>query len=177
MKNKIISSSLFSNQWEYLYELAAVIVPCIIILIGFWILGEFCYYIINNITKSKKLNPTIIKLLARAVKKIVLIIGIIYALASLGIDVSAIIAGLGWTGFALGFALKDILSNFISGILILLYNTFKVGDYIQIDKYEGTVVDITLRYTTIKKDGKDILVPNSFLFSKPISISLESNNE
>ena len=74
MKNKIISSSLFSNQWEYLYELAAVIVPCIIILIGFWILGEFCYYIINNITKSKKLNPTIIKLLARAVKKIVLII-------------------------------------------------------------------------------------------------------
>ena len=96
--------------------------------------------------------------------------GLITALGTLGVDISAMVAGLGLTGFALGFALKDILSNLISGILILLYEPFKLNDSIVIDKYEGKVVDINLRYTTITKEGKEVLVPNSFLFSKPIIV-------
>ena len=75
-------------------------------------------------------NPALIRLLGKAIKNILLLIGVISALGTIGIDISAMVAGLGLTGFALGFALKDILSNLISGVLILLYEPFKLNDSI-----------------------------------------------
>ena len=73
-----------------------------------------------------------------------MIIGFITALGTMGIDVSAIVAGLGLTGFAFGFAFKDMLSNFISGIMIFIYEPFKLGDTIEVDGKTGKVVDINL---------------------------------
>ena len=125
---------------------------------------------INSLSLAKHLNPAIVRLLGRTAKNLLILLGLITALGTLGADVSAMVAGLGLTGFALGFALKDILSNLISGILILLYEPFKLNDSIVVDKYEGKVVDINLRYTTISQAGNDVLVPNSFLFSKPIKV-------
>ena len=58
----------------------------------------------------------------------------------MGINVSAIVAGLGLTGFAFGFAFKDMLSNFISGILIFIYEPFKLGDTIIVDGKEGELL-------------------------------------
>jgi small-conductance mechanosensitive channel len=84
--------------------------------------------------------------------------------------VSALVAGLGLTGFALGFALKDTISNLISGILILLYKPFKIGDRIKISGYEGIVVSIDLRYTELDAEGNKILIPNSKLFTNPIEV-------
>ena len=127
--------------------------------------------VINSLSLAKHLNPAIVRLLGRTAKNLLILLGLITALGTLGVDVSAMVAGLGLTGFALGFALKDILSNLISGILILLYEPFKLNDSIVVDKYEGKVVDINLRYTTISQAGNDVLVPNSFLFSKPISVN------
>jgi len=127
--------------------------------------------VINSLSLAKHLNPAIVRLLGRTAKNLLILLGLITALGTLGADVSAMVAGLGLTGFALGFALKDILSNLISGILILLYEPFKLNDSIVVDKYEGKVVDINLRYTTISQAGNDVLVPNSFLFSKPISVN------
>ena len=124
-----------------------------------------------SLSLAKKLNPAIVRLLGRTAKNLLTLLGLITALGTLGVDVSAMVAGLGLTGFALGFALKDILSNLISGILILLYEPFKLNDSIVVDKYEGKVVDINLRYTAISQAGNDVLVPNSFLFSKPISVN------
>ena len=80
------------------------------------------------------------------------------------------VAGLGLTGFALGFAMKDILSNVISGILILVYRPFIENDFIKVDKYEGTVEEINLRYTIINQDKEQILIPNSFVYSKPVIV-------
>ena len=93
------------------------------------------------------------------------------ALGTLGIDVSAMVAGLGLTGFAISFALKDTLSNFISGVLVLIYKPFNINDSIEIDKYKGVVIDVNLRYTVINQEGNEVLVPNSFIFSKPIIIN------
>ena len=83
---------------------------------------------------------------------------------------SALVAGLGLTGFALGFALKDTISNLISGVLILLYKPFKIGDRIKISGYEGIVVSIDLRYTELDAEGNKILIPNSKLFTNPIEV-------
>ena len=140
------------------------------IFISFWLVGFIVKMVINSISMANSLNPAVIKLLGQTAKNLLILLGFNTALGTLGVDVSAMVAGLGLTGFALGFALKDILANLISGILILLYEPFKINDQIIVDKYEGVVVDINLRYTMIKQDDADILVPNSFLFSKPIKV-------
>ena len=89
---------------------------------------------------------------------------------TLGINISAIVAGLGLTGFAFGFAFKDMLSNFISGILIFIYEPFKLGDSIEVEKKTGKVIDINLRYVTIETENQKVLIPNSISVSKVIAV-------
>ncbi|MER3447526.1 MAG: hypothetical protein C4291_12135 [Candidatus Dadabacteria bacterium] len=57
---------------------------------------------------------------------------------------------MGLTGFAIGFALKDILSNFVAGILMLIYHPYRCSDYISVSGLGGTVIEIDLRYTTLQ---------------------------
>ena len=99
-----------------------------------------------------------------------LILGLITALGTLGVNISAIVAGLGLTGFAFGFAFKDMLSNFISGVLIFIYEPFKLGDTIEVEGKTGKVIDINLRYVTIEAEDQKVLVPNSISVSKVISV-------
>jgi small-conductance mechanosensitive channel len=99
-----------------------------------------------------------------------MIFGFVTALGTLGINVSALVAGLGLTGFALGFALKDTISNLLSGVLILLYRPFVMGNRIKISGYEGIVISIDLRYTELDAEGNKVLIPNSKLFTDPITV-------
>ena len=99
-----------------------------------------------------------------------LILGLITALGTLGVNISAIVAGLGLTGFAFGFAFKDMLSNVISGALIFIYEPFKLGDTIEVEGKTGKVIDINLRYVTIEAEDQTVLVPNSISVSKVISV-------
>jgi small-conductance mechanosensitive channel len=109
-------------------------------------------------------------LLARAIRVSLIIFGFVTALGTLGVDISALVAGLGLTGFALGFALKDTISNLLSGILILLYRPFEVGSRIYVAGNEGIVVSIDLRYTELAFENKKILIPNAKLFVDPIIV-------
>ena len=164
-------SKFSQGLYQMIIDHIPQLLPALSLFIGFYIVGSVVKKVISSFSLSKHLNPAIVRLLGRTAKNLLILLGFITALGTLGVDVSAMVAGLGLTGFALGFALKDILSNLISGILILLYEPFKLNDSIVVDKYEGKVVDINLRYTTISQSGNDILVPNSFLFSKPISVN------
>ena len=164
-------SKLSQELYQIIIDHIPQLVSALSLFIGFYIAGMVVKKVINSLSLAKHLNPAIVRLLGRTAKNLLILLGLITALGTLGADVSAMVAGLGLTGFALGFALKDILSNLISGILILLYEPFKLNDSIVVDKYEGKVVDINLRYTTISQAGNDVLVPNSFLFSKPISVN------
>jgi small-conductance mechanosensitive channel len=100
-----------------------------------------------------------------------LIFGFITSLGTLGINVSALVAGLGLTGFALGFAFRDALSNVLAGVMILLYHPFHRGDRVNITGLEGEVTGIDLRYTTLQNEGKTFLIPNSILLTNAISVS------
>ncbi len=88
----------------------------------------------------------------------------------MGVDVSALVAGLGLTGFALGFALRDAVSNLLAGILIILYQPFRPGDRIEVAGSAGTVVGVNLRYTVLDAGDRRILVPNSTLFSNSVTV-------
>ena len=76
---------------------------------------------------------------------------------------SAIVAGLGLTGFAFCFAFKDMLSNFISGVLIFIYEPFKLFNTIEVEGKTGKVININLRYVTIEAENQTVLIPNSSL--------------
>jgi small conductance mechanosensitive channel len=90
-------------------------------------------------------------------------------LAQLGVNVTAIVAGLGITGLALGFAAKDTLENFISGVTILLDKPFKVGDTIRIEDVYGTVDDISLRSTRVRTLANRVLVmPNTLMINQKL---------
>jgi small conductance mechanosensitive channel len=142
----------------------------IVIFLVFLILAKVIKRIITNNAERLKLDRNLILLLARTSSITLIIFGFITALGTLGINVSALVAGLGLTGFALGFALKDTISNLISGVLILLYKPFKIGNRIKISGYEGIVVSIDLRYTELDAEGNKILIPNSKLFTNPIEV-------
>jgi len=150
----------------WLPKLAAVIV----VIVFFFILSRIIRGVIIRATRKLNIENNLAFLLARTSSIILIIFGIVTALGTLGINVSAIVAGLGLTGFALGFALKDTISNLLSGILILLYQPFKIGNTIKLSGYEGKVVSIDLRYTELDSEGNRVLIPNSKLFTDPITV-------
>ncbi len=115
----------------------------------------------------------VISLLASSSYLAIISIGLITALAKLGINITALVAGLGLTGFALGFAMKDIISNLLAGVLLILMSPFRVGDTIKVGSHRGKVVEINLRYTVIEGDGERILIPNSTMFTNIISVKKE----
>jgi small-conductance mechanosensitive channel len=105
-------------------------------------------------------------LLSRVYYYGILIFGIITALGAAGLNVTALVTGLGLTGFALGFALKDVLSNLLSGIMLLLYRPFNIGDHIRMGEYEGRIETIRMRDTLVRAaDGRLIVIPNTKLIT------------
>ena len=100
--------------------------PTFLLAIGTFLLflvgGIIFKAIVLRIMNEKSLHVNISRVLAGIIKNIMLILGLITALGTMGVNISAIVAGLGLTGFAFGFAFKDMLSNFISGGLFLSMN-------------------------------------------------------
>jgi small-conductance mechanosensitive channel len=112
-------------------------------------------------------------IVTRGIKVSLLLVGVVTALGTLGVNVAAMVTGLGLTGFAVGFALKDIISNALAGVLILMYQPFRRSDRISVFSniaLEGEVIHIDLRYTTLEVADRRILVPNSYLFTNCITI-------
>ncbi len=162
------------NLVQYLLNEATLWLPrvigVVVILVVFFILAKIAKRIINNTAERLKLDSNLTSLLARTSNITLMIFGLITALGTLGINVSALVAGLGLTGFALGFAMKDTISNLLSGVLILLYRPFELGNRIKVSGYEGIVISIDLRYTELDSEGNKVLIPNSKLFTDPITV-------
>ena len=162
------------NLVQYLLDEGTVwllrMIGVVAILITFYIISKVLKRIIITAAGRLELDQNLIALFARVSSVMVMIFGFVTALGTVGVDVSALVAGLGLTGFALGFALKDTISNLLAGVLILLYQPFQVGDRIKISSFEGLVVSIDLRYTKLEAESSTVLIPNAKLFTDPITI-------
>ena len=91
-------------------------------------------------------------------------------LGRLGVDVTPIIAGLGVTGFILGFAFQESLGNLASGLMIAINEPFKIGDYVVIAGLEGVVQKVDMMATTLATgDNKKIVIPNKSAWGGPIT--------
>ncbi|MEE9613527.1 MAG: mechanosensitive ion channel domain-containing protein [Thermodesulfobacteriota bacterium] len=160
--------------WEGFLVQAADYAPKLllglVVFFAFWLAASMIGKFIRRFGERTGLDPHVLNLIRQVVKTTLIVLGLVTALGTVGINVSALVAGLGLMGFALGFALKDALSNLLSGVLILVYRPFKIDDRISVAGIEGAVANIDLRYTTLKDKGKTYLIPNSTLFTKAITI-------
>ena len=143
-----------------------------LILAAFWVGSTICKKVIRRVARSQDPGrQDVINLLAEIARLALLVFGAVTALGTVGVNISALVAGLGLTGFALGFAFRDALSNILAGVLIVFYHPFRRGDHLAVMGLEGTVTGIDLRYTTLKRDDKTFLIPNATLFTNPLSLT------
>jgi small conductance mechanosensitive channel len=102
-------------------------------------------------------------------RSVIIMLGLLIALSQLGISLGPLLAGLGIAGFVIGFALQDSLSNFASGIMILIYKPFDVGDLVEIGGAFGTVSHMSLVNTTVLTiDNQTLVVPNNSIWKNVI---------
>lgn len=141
-----------------------------ILLALFWAVATLARNVARKSLKRFTHIPWAVRLLiVRSIYLTTLVVGIIVALSAANIDVTTLIASLGVAGFAIGFALKDILENFIAGILLLFARPFEIGDQVKLGEFEGTVTDIQIRTTTLHTySGEQVAIPNSKVFSNPV---------
>lgn len=146
-----------------------ILLGCMLFVL-FYLVARGVRFVIVKTGYSTRLNDDVCELMGKIIGALIVLFGLVTALGTMGVDVSALVASLGLTGFALGFAFKDMLSNVLAGVLILIYRPFDIGDEIEAAKYKGNVIDIDLRYTTLELEDQKVFIPNSTIFTSPISL-------
>jgi small-conductance mechanosensitive channel len=135
------------------------------VFLAFWLGAVLAAAAIARLGRSRRVDPDVVGLLAQSSKVGFLLFGAITALGTLGINVAAMVAGLGLGGLALGLALKEVVSNALAGVLILIYKPFKRGDVITVLTFQGRASEIDLRYTTLDTGNGRVFVPNMLLLT------------
>lgn len=145
-------------------------VVAVLLFLLFYALANVVRRIMRNALERLPHFPSSVRILVvRSAYILILFIGLMVALSAANVDMTAALASLGVAGFALGFAFKDILENFIAGILLLFSRPFEIGDQVTLGKYEGTVTDIEIRTTTLRTYAEErVSIPNSQIFSNPV---------
>jgi small conductance mechanosensitive channel len=151
-----------------------LVVAVVIFLLFIWAGRCLSKLVERQMRRLPRAEESVIMLMAKAVRIVAVVFGSIVSFKHIGVDVSAIIAGLGLTGFALGFALRDSVSNIMAGLMILIYRPYKVGDRILVGGNQGRIERVDLRYTTLVGEGKKFLIPNANLFTNTVEVIEES---
>jgi small conductance mechanosensitive channel len=136
----------------------------------FWVLGDLARRVVARLAdKSENVSELSRRILVGTASRTVFIFGVLVALTEVGVNVTALLAGLGIVGFIVGFALQDTIGNFASGTMILMYRPFDVGDVIEVGSVYGKVHDMSLVSTTIRTfDNQSLIVPNSKIWNDVI---------
>jgi len=168
---RVIDSSLSWLQ-ENLPLIIFKLVSFILIILIFKLLAAIARKIVDKATASSKFDSSqLLKdFLSSIAHKLVMIVGFMIALSQLGIEIGPLLAGMGIMGFVIGFALQDTLSNFASGLMILVYRPFDIGDLVDVATTFGEVKQMNLVSTTILTiDNKRLIIPNSKIWGDIIT--------
>lgn len=141
----------------------------IVILLGWLAIRLTVGLLLWLISRNKHLDQTVrsfISILLRAFGYIILTI---FVVSLMGVDVTALLGGLSIGGFVLGFALKDTLGNLAAGFMLLIYRPFNIGDFVEVDGYTGTVEELGVALTRVRRfDGLIVTLPNGSVLGGPI---------
>ena len=144
------------------------IVLALIVFMLFYFAARMLKSVVKRFTRQHRQARNLGLVLGRLSQGIVMLVGLFVALSIIipSFKAGDLIQLLGISGVAIGFAFRDILQNFLAGILILLTEPFQIDDQIIFKNFEGTVENIQTRATTIRTyDGRRIVIPNSELFT------------
>ena len=164
--------SSFSG-WERLVEIGMafgtnLVAALAIFFVGRWIASRLVILMKAALTRAK-VDRTLVSFLGNVANVGLLILIIIAALGKLGIPTTSVTALIGGAGLAVALSLKDQLSNFAAGALIILFRPFKVGDYIKVNGFEGFVSEIKMVQTALSTpDNEEVILPNSVVMSNSI---------
>ncbi len=146
----------------------ALILFAIIVIIS-WLISRLVRKIVRRSVDNTEMSQLARDFVARSSGRAVIAVGLLTGLSQLGIELGPVLAGLGIAGFVVGFALQDTLSNFASGLMILVYRPFDVGDLIEVSDVRGTVDRMTLVSTSILTlDNQLLIVPNNKIWNNVI---------
>lgn len=145
-----------------------ILLALAIFIVGRW-LAKKATVIVNRIMLRSRLDVTAANFLSRMFYGVFIVVVALAALNQVGVHTTSVVAILGGAAVAIGLALKDQLSNFAAGIMIVTFRPFVKGDYVQISSYTGTVAEITLVNTHITTiNNHDVIIPNSSITTSAV---------
>lgn len=160
---------LGENQ-EAILLFAGKFVVALAIVIGGFVISRILTGGMKKRLHKSKIDNAVVSFMAGIIRTIIIIASILMALSHVGVQTTSFIAILGAAGLAVGLALQGSLSNFASGVLIMIYRPFKSGDYVDAGGIAGTVERIELFITILKTpDNKIVMVPNSRITGNEIT--------
>ena len=156
--------------WFWVTNYSVKIVAAILILIvGRWLAGYFSDQL-AKVLEYRKVEITLVKFLRNILYYALLAAVVIAALGQLGISTASFLTVVGAAGLAVGLALKDSLGNFASGVMLILFRPFKVGDFVNAGGVSGTVKEITIFNTELATpDNQKVIVPNGAIMGGVIT--------
>ena len=174
---KDISSYIPDNIAEILSGYAfSLLMALLIFIIGKWIVNKIVAVFGKVLRKVKGVEETLIKFLENIVYYALMIVVLLTALGKLGVETTSFLAILGAAGLAIGLALKDSLSNFASGVMIILFKPFKVGDFVTAGGVTGSVTEVGIFNSVFTTgDNQKVIVPNGTITSGSI-VNVNAND-
>ena len=156
---------------EWASEFIPSMIGAILLLIIGWIVAGWAKRIVyGRLEKVRRLDDTVKHFFANTVRYLILIMVLVAVLAQFGVQTASIIAALGAAGLAIGLALQGTLQNVAAGIMLIFLRPFNSGDFIETSSFSGTIVEVGLFATELKRlDGVYLFVPNSELWNSAIT--------
>ncbi len=140
-----------------------------IFIIGRWV-AQWLTGVVKKLMKKSRLDDMLINFIGNLTYTVLLLVVVMAALDHLGIQTTSLLAVFGAAGLAVGLALKDSLANFSSGVMIILFRPFKVGDYIEAGGVSGMVEEVRMFATILSTgDNREIIVPNGQIYGGTIT--------
>lgn len=139
-----------------------------------WLAMLASSFITGALAKNEDISPSVKVLLSKVLRFFLLCLAVIFSLSAVGIDFTALAVFSGAVGIGIGLGLQKIVSNFLSGIILLLDKSIKPGDVIEIDTVSGStygwVQHLGARYTAVRtRDGTETLIPNEVFIDSPVT--------
>jgi small conductance mechanosensitive channel len=160
-----LTTWLGENVPQFVFKVLAFL----LIVAVFWGFAALSRKLVNLVVRKMDLSQLLERMLISTASKAVILLGILVAFTEVGVQLAPLLAGLGIAGFIVGFALQDSLSNFASGLMILSYRPFDVGDVIEAGGAFGKVSDMSLVSTKILTfDNQTMVVPNNKIWQDVI---------
>jgi small-conductance mechanosensitive channel len=169
-----IELSVGKSHVSLLHVLEVILNSSFVLVLTLWLSA----FLESKVLSRALTDLSMRKVASNAMRAFLLLIGMLVALSVSGVDLTALSVLGGALGVGLGFGLQKLAANYVSGFVILLERSLRIGDYVRVDGFEGWVTDIKTRYTLVRSmSGVESVIPNELLITQRVeNLSLESSH-